>query len=65
MDAGLGGGVADREDDFAALEEIAGHPVGGAEIDFVVAAVGEVEDARVLKEAADDGADANAAQTGP
>ena len=60
VDAGLGGGIADGEDDFAALEEIARHPVGRAEIDFVVAAVGEVEDARVLEEAADDGADANA-----
>ena len=55
-----GGRVADGEDDFAALEEVARHPVGGAEIDFVVAAVGEVEDAGVLEEAADDGADADA-----
>ena len=60
VDAGAGGGVADGEDDFAALEEVAGHPVGGAEVDFVVAAVGEVEDAGVLEEAADDGADADA-----
>ncbi len=55
-----GDGVADGEDYFAALEEVAGHPVGRADVDFVVAAVGEVEDARVLKETADDGADLDA-----
>ena len=64
VDARLDGRVADREDDFAALEEIARHPVGRAEVDFVVAAVGEVEDAGVLEEAADDGADADAARRG-
>ena len=61
VDAGFDGGIADGEGDFAAFEEIARHPVGGAEVDFVVAAVGEVEDAGVLEEAADDGADADAA----
>ena len=60
VDAGFGGRVADGEGDFAALEEIARHPVGRAEVDFVVAAVGEVEDAGVLEEAADNRADANA-----
>ena len=55
-----GGRVADREDHLAALEEVARHPVGRAEIDFVVAAVGKVEDARVLEETADDGAHADA-----
>jgi len=58
-DACAGGEVADWEGDFASLEEIAGHPVCGAEIDFVAAAVGEVEDAGVLEETADDGADAD------
>ena len=64
VDAGLDGGIADGEDHFAAFEEIARHPVGRAEVDFVVAAVGEVEDAGVLEEAADDGADADAVWTG-
>ena len=54
VDAGAGGGIANREDYFAALEEIARHPVCGAEIDFVVAAVVEVEDAGVLEETPDD-----------
>jgi hypothetical protein len=61
VDAGLDYGIFDREDDFAALEKIAGHPVGGAQIYFVFAAVGKVEDAGVLEEATYDGADANAA----
>ncbi len=30
VDTGASGGVADGEDDFAALEKIAGHPVGGS-----------------------------------
>ena len=59
VDAVVGCFVANREDDFAALEEVARHPVSGAEVDFALAAVGEVEDAGVLKEAADDGADAD------
>src|SRR5580698_5608332 len=52
VDASPCGRVADGEYDLAALEEIARHPVGGAEIDFVIAAVGEVEDAGVLEKAA-------------
>ncbi len=60
VNARAGRRIAHREDHLAALEEVARHPVGRAEIDFVVAAVGEVEDARVLQEAADDGAHADA-----
>src|ERR1035441_397034 len=59
VDAGKARRIANREGYLAALEEVARHPVGRAEIDFVVAAVGEVEDARVLQKAAYDGADAN------
>jgi hypothetical protein len=55
----FGGRVVDGEEDFAAFVEVAGHPVGGAAEDFFGAAVGEPEDAAVLEEAADDGADAD------
>src|SRR5579862_3752461 len=53
-------GIADRKDDLAAFEQVAGHPIGRAQVDFVVAAVGEVKDAGMLEEAAHDGANANA-----
>ena len=60
VDARLNGGIANGEGHFATFEEIAGHPVSRAEVDFVVATIGKVEDAGVLKEAADDGTDTNA-----
>src|SRR5205814_290248 len=62
VDAGFYRRVADGEGDFAAFEEIAGHPVSRAEVDFIVAAIGEMEDAGVLEEAADYGAHADAAR---
>src|ERR1700733_2840701 len=40
------------EDDLAAFKEIARHPVGTAAIDFVLAPVGKIKDAAVLKETA-------------
>src|ERR1035437_813666 len=59
MNAGPCRRIANREDHFAALEKIARHPVRRSKIDFVVATVGKVEDARVLEEATHDGANAN------
>src|SRR5690349_20359760 len=43
-------GILDRGDRFDAPVEIAGHPVGRADVDLLVAAVQEVERARVLQE---------------
>ena len=54
-------GVAQVEDHFDALVDIALHPIGAAEIDFGFAAVAEDVDAAVLEEAADHAADANPA----
>src|SRR5277367_1884385 len=39
-----------REDHFAALEEIAWHPVGAAAIEFLRAAICEVKDAAMFEE---------------
>src|SRR5438309_6212177 len=51
--------VFQRKHDFHTLVEIAGHPVGAAEIDLFLAAVGEMENATVLEKAAHNAAHAN------
>src|SRR5829696_588021 len=50
-------GVGDRGDDLDPQVEVAGHEVGRADVVLAAAAVGEVPDAAVLQEPADDGAD--------
>ena len=47
-------GRAHREEQLDPVVEVARHPVGAREVDLLVAAVREVEDARVLEEAVDD-----------
>ena len=46
--------IANREHDFDPFVEVAGHPVGGAEIEIRLAAIFEIEDAAVLEEAPDE-----------
>src|SRR5215216_1220866 len=50
-------GVGDRGDDLDPQVEVAGHQVGRADVVLAPPAVGEVPDAAVLQEPADDGAD--------
>ena len=47
-------GDSHREEELDAPVEVARHPVGAREVDLLVAAVPEVEDARVLEEAVHD-----------
>src|SRR5450759_1980381 len=47
-----------RKTQFDAAEEIALHPVGAGQIDLVLSPGAEIEDARVLQKAPDDGAHA-------
>ena len=47
-------GVLDRDHHLDATMEVARHPVGARDVDLVLAAVREVEDAPVLEEAVDD-----------
>ena len=48
IDALLQARIQDGEDDFDPGAQVAIHPVGTAEPDFLVAAVGKVKDAAVL-----------------
>src|SRR5262249_56240838 len=58
-DALLERGIEHREAELDPAEEVARHPVGAREVHVFGAAVLEVEDARVLEEAADDRAHAD------
>ena len=49
--------IFDREEHFDPPVKVARHEIGAAEIDFLVSAVAEVEDAAVFQEAADDAGD--------
>ena len=51
--------VLDREHDLDPALEVARHPVGRRQVDLALAAVAEVEDARVLEEPIDDADDAD------
>src|SRR5712671_2291169 len=46
--------IFDRRDDLHPPIEVAGHPVGGPEVQLGVAVVSEIENARVLEKTADD-----------
>ena len=52
--------ILDRSDNLDASIEVARHPVGGSEIQLLLAVVGEIEDARMLQKAADDADDSDA-----
>src|SRR5579864_2533347 len=61
-------GVFEREHDFDAFEQIARHPIGTAQINFLLAAIREIKNSTVLEETAHDAANpnpiANAANAG-
>src|SRR5438105_11947662 len=50
---GMESDIIDRRDGFHTTIEIARHPVGGTEVELLLAVVGEVEEPRVLEESAD------------
>ena len=59
VEAGLQSEVFDGDGGFDAVVEVAAHPIGGTDVELLLAVVEEVEDAGVFKEAANDGDDAD------
>ena len=51
------GGLGDGDHQLDAFFEVAGHPIGGGDVDFRIAALEEMEDAGVFEEAIDYGND--------
>ena len=56
-EAALEGGLGDGNHQLDAFFEVAGHPIGGGDVNFRIAALEEVKDAGVFKEAVDNGND--------